>query len=271
MNENQKVEDTLLQDATRYAREVGEQIVSFMKKPLRIQEKKNVSDLVTEVDLLSERILQERITSDYPEHWMMSEETDGSLRNAHEAFLLPQTGYGWIIDPIDGTTNFIHGFPHFAISIGIVKDEQLVCGVVYNPITNELYCARRGHGAYLNGRLIQVDSESQLEHALLATGFQADDWRPNSPVIEQIGRFTGKSRSVRIVGAASLDLCLVASGKLTGFWHEGLYPWDVAAGVLIIQEAGGRVTNREGSPFRLSDNSLVASNGSIHQTLLSFL
>ncbi|QJD86413.1 inositol monophosphatase family protein [Cohnella herbarum] len=271
MNDNEKVETVLMMDAARYAREAGEQIVSLMEKPLHIQEKKNASDLVTEVDLLSERIVRERIAGDYPEHWIMSEETDGVLRSSHEAFRQPQKGYGWIIDPIDGTINFIHGLPHFAISIGIVRDGIPVCGVVYNPMTRELYSAQRGYGANLNGQIIRVNPESLLENAVLATGFQADDWRPNSPAVEQIGNLTGQSRSVRILGAASLDLCLVASGKLTGFWHEGLYPWDVAAGVLMIQEAGGKVTNRQGAPFSLSDKTLIASNGAIHDALLAIL
>ncbi|RKP49981.1 inositol monophosphatase [Cohnella endophytica] len=269
--ENGSYEERLLQDATRYATEAGERILSVMKKPLHIQEKKNASDLVTEVDLLSERIVRERIAGDYPEHWIMSEETDGGLGNAYDAFLQPNEGYGWIIDPIDGTTNFIHGLSHFAISIGIMRDDVLVCGVVYNPITRELYSAQRGHGAFLNGQPIHASTEARLENALLATGFQADDWKPDSPVVEQIGNLTGKSRNVRILGSASLDLCFVASGKLTGFWHDGLYPWDVAAGALIIQEAGGSVTNKSGEPFRLSDNTLVASNGGVHRAFLSLL
>ncbi|MCK9909421.1 inositol monophosphatase, partial [Microbacteriaceae bacterium K1510] len=146
-----------------------------------------------------------------------------------------------------------------------------VVGVVYNPITRELFSARKGNGAFLNDQPVRVGIESSLDEALLATGFQAADWQSHSMPVRQIDRVTGKCRSVRIIGAASLDLCWVASGRLTGFWHDGLHPWDVAAGVLIVKEAGGQVTNRSGSPFALTDATLVASNAAIHPAFLQVI
>ncbi|TXK84990.1 inositol monophosphatase family protein [Paenibacillus sp. N3.4] len=271
MNEQLVSEDTIMQDAIRYVKEAGTLIMNHMRMPLQIQEKKNGSDLVTEVDVQSEQFLRERIALHYPHHWILSEETDGGREDSHQALQQPPAGYGWIIDPIDGTINFIHNIAHFAISVGIVKDGVPICGVVYNPVTDELYSARKQGGAFLNGSPIHVGREQEICQALLATGFQAFDWKPNSVVVEQIGRMTGKVRSVRIMGAASLDLCLVASGRLTGFWHDGLYPWDVAAGLVILQEAGGTITNRAGRPFELCDNTLVSSNLFIHNELLSLL
>ncbi|OCT12844.1 hypothetical protein A8709_21160 [Paenibacillus pectinilyticus] len=271
MNEQLAYEDAIMQDAIRYVKEAGKLIMDLINMPLHIQEKKNQSDLVTEVDVRSEQLLRGQITRDYPTHWILSEETDGGREDSHHTLLEPPAGYGWIIDPIDGTINFIHSLAHFAISVGIVRDGLPICGVVYNPVTDELYAGRKQGGAYVNGKPIQVGNEQELSQALLATGFQAIDWKPNSVVVEQIGRMTGIVRSVRILGAASLDLCLVASGRLTGFWHDGLYPWDVAAGLVILQEAGGAITNAAGRPFVLSDNTLIASNGVLHQYLISML
>lgn len=260
----------MLNSAISYVQEVGKLIVDRMKMPLRINEKINHSDLVTEVDLYSESFLRERIKRDYPDHWILSEEANTDT-DAYSIMKQPPEGYGWIIDPIDGTTNFIHGIPHFAISIGMVNNGIPICGVVYNPMTEDLYFAQSEGGAFLNSQPIQVGPAKEMSEALLATGFQATDWKPDSVVLEQIGKIAGIARNVRIIGSASLDLCLVASGQLTGFWHDGLYPWDVAAGLIIIQEAGGKVTNREGKPFCLSDNTLVASNSFIHPALLSIL
>lgn len=270
MNKEQVSNDTLLNSAIRYVKEASQLIMGHINDPLQMKEKINHSDLVTEVDVQIEQFLCNSIKVDYPEHWILSEEACAQ-KDAHQMMKHPLEGYGWIIDPIDGTINFIHRIQHFAISVGIMKDGLLVCGVVYNPITKELYTAQTGAGAFLNGQQIHVGTEHEISDALLATGFQAVEWKTNSSVLEKIGKIVGKSRNVRILGAASLDLCLVASGRLTGFWHDGLYPWDVAAGSIIIQEAGGIITNRDGDPYHLSDHTLVASNQRIHQSLLSKL
>ncbi|NBD23298.1 inositol monophosphatase family protein [Paenibacillus glycinis] len=263
-------EETMLQDAVRYSKEAGSLVMELMNGPLRIHEKVNLSDLVTAVDVRSEELVRARIASEYPEHWILSEETDGGT-NGERGGADPRPGYGWIIDPIDGTINFIHKIAHFAISIGIVKDGEPVVGAVFNPVTGDLYTARKGGGAFWNGQPLAVGRERELGQALIGTGFQAKDWHPDSVVLRQLCSLTGKARNVRINGAASLDLCHVASGRLTGFWHDGLYPWDVAAGLVIVREAGGVVSNRDGGEFALSDDSLVATNGAVHEALLAVL
>jgi myo-inositol-1(or 4)-monophosphatase len=263
----QDLQKKLYDSALEYAKQAGKLVLEHMGNLGRIEQKKNAFDLVTEVDRMSEMLLRNKIQQEYPGHWILSEE-DSCQTNAYEAFKRQDCGYGWIIDPIDGTTNFIHGIPHFAVSIGIVKNGEPIIGVVYNPVTDELYTARKSMGAYLNGQPIWVGKELKLEEAVLATGFQANDWKSGSRLVRQIDQLAGKSRNVRIIGAASLDLCWTAAGRLTGLWHEGLNPWDVAAGILILTEAGGCVTDMDGNPYRLYHDSLVASNTLIHKEFL---
>ena len=260
----------LLSSAIRYARLAGDGIMKRIDEPYHLGDKVNHSDLVTEIDVYSEGLIREQIGLEYPGHWILSEETDGAI-DSFRFISDPPPGYGWIIDPIDGTINFVHGIAHFAVSIGIMKDGQLIHGVVYNPVTSELYQASIGEGAFLNGKRIHASSEQDLARSLLATGFQASDWHSESIAASQVTQIAGITRSVRILGAASLDLCLIASGRLTGFWHDGLYPWDVAAGLLIVHEAGGVVTNESGQPYALSDKRLVASNPGLQPALLSLL
>jgi myo-inositol-1(or 4)-monophosphatase len=263
----QDLEQALYDAAIEYALQAGRLITCRLGNKGKIEQKKNVSDLVTEVDKLSEDFLRGKIQEDYPDHWILSEENCGQ-DNAYEVLKNHDSGYGWIIDPIDGTTNFIHNIPHFSVSLGVVKDGKPIIGVVFNPITGDLYAARKSFGAYLNGRPIRVGEESTLAEAVVATGFQASDFQSGSRVIQQIDKLAGKSRNIRMFGAASLDLCLVASGKITGFWHEGLNPWDTAAGILVLAEAGGQVTDKDGNPYQLFHDSLIASNGKIHDELM---
>ncbi|RXS91427.1 inositol monophosphatase family protein [Geobacillus sp. PK12] len=261
------VEHVLYNSAIEYVLQAGQLIRSHLGNKGKIEQKKNAFDLVTEVDRRSEDLLRRKIHKDYPSHWILSEENCGQA-NVYEMFKNHDSDYGWIIDPIDGTTNFIHGIPYFAISIGVVKDGEPVIGVVFNPVTDELYTARKTFGAYLNGRPIRVGKESTLAEAVIATGFQASDFRSGSRVVQQIDQLAGRSRNIRLFGSASLDLCLLASGRITGFWHDGLNPWDTAAGILILTEAGGKATDKDGNPYRLSHDSLIASNGRIHGELI---
>jgi myo-inositol-1(or 4)-monophosphatase len=263
-------ESSLMESAIRYAKDAGQLIRDLMMNTHVIERKKNRSDLVTEVDQYSEEFLRQIIHREYPEHWILSEEDNGQA-DSYQAFVEKGPGYGWIIDPIDGTTNFIHGIPHFAVSIGIVREWLPVVGVVYNPVTDELFYARKNAGAFQNGKKITVSDAECIEDALLATGFQALEWKPNARVLKQMDKLAGTCRSFRLLGAASLDLCWTASGQLTGFWHDGLNPWDAAAGILIVREAGGKVTNRDGEPFYLRDNTLVASNSLIHEEFLAII
>jgi myo-inositol-1(or 4)-monophosphatase len=260
----QVLEQDLFEAAVEYAKDAGSLIRDRLGNMGKIEQKKNNSDLVTEVDRLSEELIRRNIQENYPDHWILSEEDCGQ-ENSYDAFMKYTSGYCWIIDPVDGTTNFIHGIPHFSVSIGIVKDGEPVIGVVFNPVTAELFTARKSLGAYRNGHPIKVGEESTLSEAVIATGFQANDFKAGSRVIQQMDNLAGKTRNIRMFGAASVDLCLVASGKISGFWHEGLNPWDTAAAVLILKEAGGKVTDKDGNPFRLFHDSLIASNGKIHE------
>jgi myo-inositol-1(or 4)-monophosphatase len=269
MNQIDDFVNALLHSAIKYVKNAGEWLIDLMNQPIHLKEKINQSDLVTEVDVKVEEFLCRLIREEYPDHWILSEED--SAKGDQKILSELSEGYGWIIDPIDGTTNFIHQIPHFAISVGIVKDGFPVCGVVYNPLTKDLYSAQIKGGAFLNGERIQVGMEKEISESLLATGFPAYDWKSNSDAVKHIENIVGKARSVRIIGAASLDLCMVATGQLTGFFHDGLHPWDVAAGIIILQEAGGIVINREGKKYRLGDQTLVATNTHIQEALLTLL
>ncbi|MBP3040788.1 inositol monophosphatase [Bacillaceae bacterium Marseille-Q3522] len=261
------LETNLYQAAIQYANLAGDLIKKHIGNTGVITQKRNPSDLVTEVDKMCEELIRRKIEEDFPHHWILSEEDCGQA-NAYEILRNAGAGYGWIIDPIDGTTNFIHDIPYYAVSIAFVKNKVPVAGVVFNPLTSEQYTARKSFGAYLNEKRIQTGREKLLTEAVVATGFQSNDFKTGSRVVQQIDKLAGKSRNIRLLGASSLDLCRVASGKLTGFWHEGLKPWDTAAGILILTEAGGKVTDKEGNPFQLDHESLVASNGHIHHELM---
>lgn len=264
---NQDLEQKLYDSVITITKEAGQLVKNRLGSIKEIEQKKNDSDLVTEVDKLSEEFINRKIKEAFPDHWLLSEEDCGQ-DNPYQAFQNKSDGYGWIIDPIDGTTNFIHRLPHFSVSIGIVKEGEPVIGVVFNPLTGDLYSARKSFGAFCNGQLIRVGDQKQLSEAVVATGFHASDFKPGSRLLEQMNKLVGNTRNIRMLGASSLDLCLIATGKLTGFWHEGLSPWDTAAGMLVLQEAGGKVTNKEGHPYQLFHDSLIASNGHIHSEFL---
>jgi myo-inositol-1(or 4)-monophosphatase len=264
------MKNELLKSAIEFAKEAGQLIRDNLNQSNSIKQKLNHADLVTEVDQLSEALLRERIKTIYPDHWILSEEANGQA-NPFEIIKQKKSGIGWVIDPIDGTTNFIHRIPHFAVSIGIVQEGVLIIGVVYNPVTNDLYYAINGEGAFCNEIPIQVSHETEIDEAVIATGYPSKEWKENSTVVKQIDALTGKCRSIRLLGASSLDLCFVAKGLLSGFWHDELNPWDTAAGLLILREAGGKADTRDGQEFHLEDRSLVASNGFIHDSFLKLL
>ncbi|MFS8530983.1 inositol monophosphatase family protein [Sphaerobacter thermophilus] len=219
-------------------------------------------DLVTEADRASERLILEAIRARFPEHAILSEES-GALSGADDA---PR----WLIDPLDGTTNYAHGYPLYAVSIALEVAAEVVLGVVYVPTLDELYVAERGRGAWLNGQPLRVSRTDTLLASLLATGFLYDvDTRGrNLPHWEN---FIHATQGVRRSGSAAIDLCHVAAGRLDGYWEEGLAPWDSAAGSLMVTEAGGTVTGYDGEPFRLDGPNCVASNGVIHAAMLRVL
>lgn len=219
-------------------------------------------DLVTEVDTASEEIIVGIIRESFPEHGILAEEG----RYAESS-----SPWRWIIDPIDGTTNFAHGYPWFSVSIGLELDGKMVAGVICNPVSGHLFTAVRGAGAFLNGRRIKVSSRAPLSASLLATGFPYDCATSEENNFGNFVRFQRKARAIRRAGCASLDLAWVAAGGLDGFWELKLKPWDVAAGVLMIEEAGGRVTTFDGSEYTVSNHRILASNGLIHEEMVELL
>ncbi len=232
----------------------------YVGRDLGIATKSNEIDLVTHVDKESEARIREVLLSAYPDHVVLGEEggQDGDAP------------YRWVVDPLDGTLNYAHGFPFYCVSIGLEVHGQLEVGVVLDSFHDNLFTATRGGGAFLNGAPISVTTETDLRKSMLATGF-AYNLGTASENVEIFGRMMGRCRALRRPGAAALDLAYVACGRLDGFWELKLNPWDVAAGVLLVTEAGGRVTGGEGRPYRLGEGVLVATNGPLHDTLLSAL
>jgi myo-inositol-1(or 4)-monophosphatase len=254
--------------ASAIAREAGAVLREFFSQGVAT-EYKGDADLVTVADRTAEKLIRERLAAAFPEHGIYGEEgtrdrLDGEFR--------------WYVDPLDGTTNFAHGFPQFAVSMGLERrpaglapdeDGILVAAVIYDPMRDELYAAEKGKGSLLNGRPIHVTRTSRFSEALTATGFPSHK-RHESPNVHFYQEFTLRTHGVRRAGSAALDLAYVAAGRLDGFWEFNLNPWDTAAGILLVEEAGGRVTDFSGNHFRLDSREILASNGMIHAELMSF-
>jgi myo-inositol-1(or 4)-monophosphatase len=216
-------------------------------------------DLVTKADENAEQTIKEVLQENFPDYGMLAEES-GRLEGEGDS--------RWIIDPLDGTTNYAHGFPVFSTSIALERDSEVVLGVVHDPIANETYTAERGSGATLNGEPIGVSDTDALIRALLATGFPYD--RDEVPVaLDIFGQFAMRTQSMRRLGSAALDLCYVAMGRLDGYYERGVKAWDIAAGVLILREAGGKVSDYLGHELDLRIGEVVASNGPLHPSLIS--
>jgi myo-inositol-1(or 4)-monophosphatase len=227
--------------------------------------KKGAIDLVTEVDFAVERRIRELIESRFPSHAILAEESDDPAQR----YVKP--GFCWVIDPLDGTTNFAHGLPIFAVSVGLEHDGEAVFGAVYDALRQELFTAERGQGAFLNGERLQVSHADSLIESLLCTGFPYDIHKRADELVALFARFLATARAVRRLGSASLDLCYVAAGRLDGFWEGQLKPWDTCAGALIVEEAGGRVTGWDGVQYQSRQESLVATNGRIHEAVLDVI
>lgn len=226
-------------------------------------EKKGVIDLVTETDREIERNFRALVASRFPGHEVLGEE----LSTADDRGRVPE--FCWLFDPIDGTTNFAHGLPIFCSSLALEIDGKGAVAAVYDPNRRELFTAERGVGAWLNGMPIRVTSETRLIDALLCTGFPYSVQQKPEELVGLFGHFLGISRAVRRLGSAAIDLCYVAAGRLDGFWEMQLGPWDIAAGALIVEEAGGSVTATDGSPFSARGGNVLASNGGVHQQMLA--
>ena len=224
--------------------------------------KKAAQELVTEADTESEKEIIAIIGSTFPDHGILSEEC-GMLNSSSE--------YRWIIDPLDGTVNFAHGVPIFCISIALTFNGDMILGVVFNPVSDELFTAISGQGAQLNGRPIQVSSVADVSESLLVTGFPYDVNQIFNEVHTRYGNCLQAAQGLRRLGSAALDLCYVACGRFEGFWEQNLKPWDTAAGSLIASEAGGRVTTFSNQPFKVDRPEILATNGRVHQEMLGLL
>jgi len=245
-----------LEVAIETALEAGGILLSEFDKPPKISYKGEV-DLVTQADRRSEEAIVGRLRSYFPGHTIVAEEGGGQEADA---------SCRWIVDPLDGTTNFAHGYPCFAVSIGFEQDGELLAGVIYQPVSKELFTTAKGEGAYLNEKRIEVSKIDHLSTSLLATGFPSVK-RSRNPNIHFYRDFTLSSHGVRRDGSAALDLAAVACGRFDGFWEFGLHSWDTAAGALLVREAGGVVTDFAGRPYRPGDYETVASNGRIHEEM----
>jgi myo-inositol-1(or 4)-monophosphatase len=239
------------------AREAGALLMGYFHRRVKVEYKGDV-DLVTEADRASEALITKRIRERWPGHNIMGEEGTRSEQGSE---------YRWYVDPLDGTTNFAHGYPVFCVSLGLEQKDERVAAVIFDPTREEMFTAEKGGGAFLNGQPIHVSTVSNLAECLVATGFPSHK-RHKNPNIFFYHQITLKTHGVRRAGSAALDLCDVASGRFDGFWEFNLNPWDTAAGVLIVQEAGGRVTRFDGQPFRIDSRETLASNGQVHEALL---
>jgi myo-inositol-1(or 4)-monophosphatase len=227
--------------------------------------RKRHNDFVTEVDKSAEQAIIDILHRAYPDHAILAEESGATAGTAGES------EYTWIIDPLDGTTNFIHGFPQYAVSIGLKHKGVLAQGVVYDPTKNELFTATRGRGAYLNERRIRVSKRTQLNETLIGTGFPFRDFADLDEYLPMFREITARTAGIRRAGAAALDIAYVAAGRLDGFWEMGLSPWDMAAGALLVQEAGGLVGDFHGDAGFLDSGRVVCGNPKVFAQLIQIV
>lgn len=253
--------DQFIQIGTAAAREAGSLILERFNTDFAVA-KKGAINLVTEVDLAAEELIVRRIRTAFPTHSILAEERHSDAQ---------KDSIRWVIDPLDGTTNFAHGYRVFSVSIGLEIDGEVEWGAVCDPARDELYTARRGAGAFCNGMPLSVSRVESLDESLLATGFPYDIRTSKQTNLENYCAFALRCHGVRRSGSAALDLCNVAAGRLDGFWESKLNPWDCAAGYLMVREAGGQVTNYRGLPGSIYDREVVSSNGFIHNQMLAVL
>ncbi len=247
--------------AMAVAREAGERLMAALHAPHEIRTKSTAIDWVTEMDREVERFIIGRLREAFPSYGILSEESPE--QSGHHA--------RWIVDPLDGTVNYAHGYPHFAVSIALEREGHIVVGVVYDPVLDELFAAERGRGAWVNGRPLQVARTVHLERALLASGSPYDVHTRPEPYMRLWRALVTHALAVRQSGAAALDLCYVAAGRLDGYVEWQLEPWDVAAGSLIVQEAGGRVSDAHGGPDFIYGRSIVAASPALWSHLMALL
>ncbi|MDP8257927.1 MAG: inositol monophosphatase family protein [Candidatus Aadella gelida] len=243
------------------AQSAGEYVVSRVGNIREIKHKGGINNIVTDADKASEKMIIDLITKEFPEHSILAEES-GMSEN--------KSGIKWIIDPIDGTTNFAHGFPVFCVSIGVAIDGEVAVGAVYDPTRKELFVGEKGKGATINGNPIRVSGCEKVNESLISTGF-AYDKKKKEENFKNFKTMMNNAQAVRRPGSAAIDLCYVACGRFDGFWEMYLSPWDTAAGQLMVKETGGKVTGFGGDKFDIYDEQLLATNGLIHDEMIALL
>ena len=238
------------------------EIQRFFQGEFTVTNKEGINNPVTEADHAAEKAIISVITKNFPDHYILSEEAGEIIQDSN---------YKWIIDPIDGTINFAHGIPLNCVSIGIEKDGQVILGAVYNPHLNEFFLAEKGQGATLNEKPIRVSRQTETLHACLVTGFPYTYINSDNGPLQVFERFIRKGVPVRRLGSAAIDLCWVAAGRFDGFYEHKLQAWDSAAGFLMVEEAGGRVTDFDGKPYSPYQHRILATNGHIHDEMLDII
>lgn len=251
----------MLNFAIRVAQEAGRLLRDRVGTKIDVSHKGAIN-IVTDVDIASERLIREAIATHYPRHQVLAEE--GGLAES-------LSEYRWVIDPLDGTTNYAHGYPVFCVSIALEYQGETILGVVYDPMREELFAAERGGGATLNHRPIHVSSTDSLMQSMLSTGFPYDIRTSTLTNLDHWANFAMNAQALRRDGAAAIDLCYVACGRFDGFWELNLSPWDMAAGALIVTEAGGRVTDFSGGDFSIYKPEIIANNGLIHNRMVEVI
>jgi myo-inositol-1(or 4)-monophosphatase len=252
----------MLNDIISISREAGDLIRKGFGTIFEIEYKTNVKNLVTHIDKASEKIIIDFIHKKYSSHSILAEESGVQNKNSD---------YLWVIDPLDGTTNFAHGLPIFSVSIGVLKGKEIIAGVIYDVMQDIMYSAEKGSGAYANNKEIKVNENDKLSHSLLVTGFPYNIADNPEGALDKFTAITKASRGIRRLGSAAIDLCYVANGIFDGFWEVHLQPWDMAAGMLLVEEAGGKVTGFNGEPIDIFTKKLLATNGKIHEELIEQL
>ncbi|MEE9432582.1 MAG: inositol monophosphatase family protein [Melioribacteraceae bacterium] len=243
------------------ANEAGEVIRNGFRQNIQIELKTGENNLVTNIDKAAEKIILNFIKTEYPTHSIIAEESGTDMKDSE---------YTWVVDPLDGTTNFAHGIPIFGVSIGLQKNNQTILGVVLDVMRNKMYSAEKGSCAFENGKKISVTQNSELSKSVLVTGFSYDMINIDE-AIKLFGVFLKNTRGVRRLGSAAVDMCYVASGVFDGFWKKYLSPWDVCAGMLLVEEAGGKVSNFKGKPTDIFSEEVLTTNGLVHNSMVEYL
>jgi myo-inositol-1(or 4)-monophosphatase len=252
----------MIEDIIKISKEAGSIIRNGFGTNLNIEFKTNETNLVTQIDKASEKLIKEFISEKYPTHGILAEES-GETKNSSD--------YVWVVDPLDGTTNFAHSLPIFSVSIGVQKSGKTVAGVVYDVMQDIVYCAEQGSGAFANDKKISVSKNDNIGHSVLVTGFPYNLAENNESIFQKFEAFTRASRGMRRLGSAAIDFCYVAKGVFDGFWEVYLHPWDVCAGKFILEEAGGLVTGFEGEDIDIYSKKILATNGLIHNTMVDIM